>query len=264
MTKSRFNTVFREKKPLIGMVHLSSLPGHASYGGMGVLVDKALTELKILEAAGYAGALVENTDIPGFVGASLQTKRAMEEVVKKLVKHSLIPVGVEIIYDMPATIEVAYNASAKFVRLDVFVDDVETRWGVVQSEAGKIQKMRGELGNGKLVMLTDIHVKHTKLISRKTLKQSTLEAVKYGSDAVIVTGDWTGVEPDIGEIKLVKSVLKDDLPVLMGSGLSIDNVEKLFAIADGGIVGTSIKSGGQLDYLKARELVDKVKTIVGG
>lgn len=256
-----FSILFPSQKPLIGMIHLPDLPGGQSYLGVSALVEKALIDLDTLQKAGFNSVMVENFEKPGFVGATENLKNIFLEVVKAVVKKATVPVGMEIIYDMPATIKVAYLAGAKFVRLDVFVDDVETRWGKVKSEAKKIQSMRDKLGNGKLVLLTDIHVKHAKLLSEKTLEESALEAITYGSDGIIITGNWTGLEPDIEEIRQVKSIVRDNLPVLVGSGLNISNIQKLISLADGAIVGTSIKTGKYVDYEKARTLVKFVQKL---
>lgn len=253
-----FSILFPDKKPLIGMIHLPDLPGGRGYLGVSALVEKALIDLDTLQKAGFNGVMVENFEEPGFIGATKDLKKVFLKVVKAVVEKASVPVGMEIIYDMTATIEVAYQAGAKFVRLDVFVDDVETRWGKIKSEANRIQSMRDKLGDGKLVMLTDIHVKHARLLSKKTLEESALEAITYGSDGIIITGSWTGLEPDIEEIRQVKSIVRDNLPVLVGSGLNIDNIQKLISLADGAIVGTSIKTGDYVDYKKAKTLVKNV------
>lgn len=242
------------------MIHLPPLPGYPGFQSMSQVVNKAFIGLKRLTIAGFDGALVENTDSPGFVTAPKQIKDSIKLVVEKLVRHSQIPVGMEIIYDMPATIEIACAVSAQFVRLDVFVDDVETRWGKIMSEARRIQNLRDRLDKN-LVMLTDIHVKHAKLISKKTVIESATDAKRYGSDGIIITGNWSGIEPDINDIICVKRELKNDLPVLVGSGLNVNNAKKLLSAADGAIVGKSIKSETFIDRTKASKLLDRVREI---
>lgn len=251
-----FFQLFASKKPLIGMIHLSDLPGGPNYLGENILIKNALRELDTLQKAGFDGVIVENFEEPGFISANYDIKNVFLKIVKAVVNKSSIPVGMEIIYDMPATIEIAYEANAKFVRLDVFVDDVETRFGKIIADPKKLQTMKNELGDGKLIILTDIHVKHAKLLNNKTLTESALEAIHYGSDGIIITGSWTGIEPNIKEIQLIKSIAENRLPILVGSGLNINNIHKLILLSDGAIVGTSIKTGGYVDYKKAKALVD--------
>lgn len=254
----KFNELFRSKKPLIGMIHLPALPGYSSHPGMDKLVDKALKDLKTLEAAGFDGALVENdNDQPHQIGVNSAIKKAFSEVMAQLIKAAKIPVGMEIIYDMSATLEVASEVGAKFVRFDVFVDNVETEWGKIPSQANELLALKKKLGAADILFLTDIQVKHAKMLDKKTIKLSALEAISQHSDALIVTGVWTGNAPELKECKDVKEIA-DGTPVLIGSGLDEENAEQLLNIVDGAIVGTSIKTDEFIDLIKAKKLVKLV------
>ncbi|MFA6707917.1 MAG: BtpA/SgcQ family protein, partial [Sphaerochaetaceae bacterium] len=60
---SQFSTVFNHKKPIIGMVHVKALPGTPLYdrtGGMQHIIDAALRDVEILDAAGIDGIQLEN------------------------------------------------------------------------------------------------------------------------------------------------------------------------------------------------------------
>ena len=70
------------------------------------------------------------------------------------------------------------------------------------------------------------------------------ETVHRGlADAIIVTGPATGMPAAIEEVAKVKGMLPD-VPVLIGSGVDEGNVERFLALADGVIVGTSLKVDG--------------------
>jgi predicted TIM-barrel enzyme len=62
-----------------------------------------------------------------------------------------------------------------------------------------------------------------------------------GADALIVTGVSTGCEAHIEDVARVRPA---NLPVIIGSGITVDNAAKFGAAADGLIVGTSIKIDG--------------------
>jgi uncharacterized protein len=55
------------------------------------------------------------------------------------------------------------------------------------------------------------------------------------------------------------------VPVLANTGVSVENIEQLLAIADGAIVGTSFKIDGHIwnpvDPERARRLVERVHAI---
>lgn len=256
-----FTQLFTNKKPVIGMIHLAPLPGYPKHRGMESVIKKALTDLETLQKADFDGVLVENdNDQPHQIGVYKVIIESFSEVIKQLLKHAEIPVGMEIIYDMLATIKVAHMVRAHFVRLDVFVDNVETQWGKIPAQAKELTTLKKNLVAENLVLLTDIQVKHAQMVDKKTLEQSAKEAIEYSSDALIITGDWTGHAPSIKDCQKVKKV-NNKTPVLVGSGLNQDNIKDLFQYADGAIVGTSIKTGEFVDIKKAKQLIKIVKEI---
>ena len=61
-------------------------------------------------------------------------------------------------------------------------------------------------------------------------------------DAVIVTGFDTGMPPTVERIEECRGGIS--LPILLGSGLTCENARQLLAHADGAIVGSYFKEGG--------------------
>ncbi len=68
-----------------------------------------------------------------------------------------------------------------------------------------------------IMILADIQVKHTNVVTPVPIKQSALNAVACGADAVIVTGSTTGESTPIEMIKEVKKIVS--IPVIVGSGI---------------------------------------------
>lgn len=260
--KSMFHKLSKNHKPLIGMIHLPALPGYTKHPGMKSVIDKALTDLETLQKASYDGILVENdNDQPHQIGVSQTIAQAFAKVMEAILREAKIPVGMEIIYDMLKTIEIAHKVGAQFVRLDVFVDDVETKWGMIKAQAKEIVRLRGNLDANRLLLLTDIHVKHAKLLKEKSLALSAKEAMGNGSDGLIITGMWTGKEPPVRDLRIARKIAAGKIPVLVGSGFSERNAKTLLKFADGAIVGTSIKTGEYVDLKKAQQLVEIVREI---
>lgn len=256
-----FKKLFPIKKPLIGMIHLPPLPGYPTYPGMDEVIRKALTDLKGLEQAGFDGVLVENdNDQPHRIKVSKGVKQAFKKVMQELVRNTSIPVGMEIIYDMKSTLDVAKECHASFVRFDVFVDSVKTKWGIIQAQADELMGIKKQLGAKNIVVLVDVQVKHATLVEKKPLVQSVLDSVHAGADGLIVTGNWTG-QPPTQEDCLQMEAVAGDVPVLIGSGLNDQNAEKLLSFVDGAIVGTSIKTGEYIDVQKAKKLLFLVKKV---
>ena len=149
-------------------------------------------------------------------------RTAFAEVVRALLAAAKVPVGMQILYDMLATVEVAHEVGARFVRLDVFADDVETRWGFVPASAAAVAARRRRSDARPLVLLTDVHVKHARTLGNRSVRQSAAEAAVRGSDALVVTGDRTGTPPTAEDCLEAKAAA-GSLPVVVGSGLTADN-----------------------------------------
>ncbi|MDZ7344564.1 MAG: tryptophan synthase subunit alpha, partial [candidate division KSB1 bacterium] len=81
------------------------------------------------------------------------------------------------------------------------------------------------------------------------------------AEAIIVSGTGSGKPVDLQFLREVKK-LAGDRPVLIGSGLNLENAAELLAVADGAIVGSAIKIEGKIHHrveeTKARKLVEAV------
>lgn len=244
------------------MIHLPSMPGYTTHISMDHVIESALTDLVTLQEAGFSGALVENdNDQPHTIGVTDKISSAFQMVMEEIIKKAKIPVGMEIIYDMEKTLRVAHAVKSPFIRLDVFVDSVETKWGIIKARSKELMEFKASLGANDLVVIADIQVKHAKMLENKLLEQSAKDAVDAGADALIVTGDWTGQPPTIADCKAVKEGASNT-PVLIGSGFEADNARELLSIVDGAIVGTSIKTGQAVDPVKAKRLVTFVSSLL--
>jgi predicted TIM-barrel enzyme len=85
----------------------------------------------------------------------------------------------------------------------------------------------------------------------------------YLADVVIITGEMTGIPPKLEEVKRVKELVK--CPVLVGSGMRKDNIAEFLKYADGAIVGTSLKVGGDtknpVDVARVKALIEEAKKL---
>ena len=86
------------------------------------------------------------------------------------------------------------------------------------------------------------------------------ETVSRGlADAIIMTGDATGLSINVEDLKRVKSYIYET-PVLIGSGVTIENAWDMLENSDGIIVGTGIKAEGittnTVDQDRVCELVE--------
>lgn len=250
---------------LIGMIHLPALPGYESHPGMDEVINKALFDLKSLQEGGVDAVLVENEgDKPHQVEVGPEIISSMTLVMKRIVRESKIFVGVEVLLNDPkASLAIAKNTGADFIRTDYFVDKMTRKeyGGEMKINPKELLDYRNKIGGDKIKIFTDIQVKHaTMLETNKSISKSAREAIREGSDGLIITGNFTGEEPELINLIEVNNVV-GSFPVLVGSGFSKDNANTLLRHVGGAIVGTSIKDGNKVSKSKVIDLTKVVRNI---
>lgn len=257
--------LFSHPRPIIGMVHLLPLPGAPRFGG-GIedVYRRACREAEILVDVGVDGMIVENFgDSPYRIGEPDPPQLALMAGVTRQIRARVdVPIGVNVQFNAwHAEISLAYACRADFVRVEVFVDTVVTAQGLVLPCSAQIVRYRQALGADDVYLFCDIQVKHSTNLIDKPLAKSGEEAVAAGADALIVTGAATGKATPLDAVVEVKKVV--DIPVLVGSGTTAENVGGVLRVADGAIVGSALKEGGKASNRvsadAARELVEAAR-----
>ncbi|MCC7442577.1 MAG: BtpA/SgcQ family protein [Bdellovibrionales bacterium] len=247
---------------IVGVIHLPPLPHFRGSRGLESVIEKALRDQRALEDGGVHGILVENEeDQPHEVTASAPTVAAMTRVALELVRASrrAIP-GVEILLNDPkASIAAARAAGARFVRTDYFVDRMERPeyGGEMAIDPNGLMGFRDRIGASGIAVFADIQVKYARMIEPRPLAESARLAAEHHADAIVVTGTKTGEPPSLDDVRQAKAGA-GKVPVWLGSGLDEHNAEELMSLADGAIVGTSLKTGAYVDPVKTRRLMEAV------
>ncbi len=247
---------FDNKKPIIGMVHCLALPGTPNFcGDMKKVTSQAVEDAITLEKAGMDAIIIENMGDATF-GTTLDIEQscALAAISAVVAQNVSIPIGIDAaMNDYATAFSIAKAVDADFIRIPVFVDTVEFFGGIIQPCAREALKFRKNLDATHVKILADIQVKHTHmLLPHVTVEDSAKAAEACGADAIIVTGTHIGAETPIEMIKRVKQVTK--LPVIAGSGVKTANIKEQMKIADGAIVGSSLKVGGILENPISLEL----------
>lgn len=257
---SLFFNLFKQKKPLIGMVHLPPLPGYKGFPGMDALITHVEAEVRLLEELGYDGVLIENEyDQPHQILAAPETLAAMAILTRCAVRTAKsIVVGTEILLNDPkASLAAAFTGGASFIRTDYFVDRMlrPEYGGEMHIDPEGLIAYRRRIGAEQIAIMADIQVKYATMIRPRPISESANEAKDKGADAVIVSGNLTGVAPDLTDLNQASKAVPN-YPILIGSGLNSDNIEKVLAVATGAIVGTGIMdSVGRIVKAKAAHLI---------
>ncbi|MFT4883484.1 MAG: membrane complex biogenesis BtpA family protein [Natronomonas sp.] len=245
-------TTFGTPSPVIGMVHLSPLPGAPNAdGSLDAVVEAAVGDAEALEAGGVDGLIVENfgdapfypDDVPKHtVAAMTRATRAVAEAVS-------LPVGVNVLRnDAEAALSVAAAAGGEFVRVNVHTGARVTDQGVIEGRTHETMRLRERL-DADLRVFADIDVKHSAPLTEGSIRRELADARERGlADAVIVSGAATGEAvgtPALAGAVEARDSLDLDVPILVGSGVDADSVADYLAEADGVIVGTALKDGGE-------------------
>jgi len=232
------------KKTIIGAIHFPPMPGYPEYPGFEVALSNAISDLKAFEDGGVDEIIIENNyDIP-------HKEKIDEKVIKEMTSLGLalknltkLPIGVSVLWnDYTSAFRIAKAIGGTFIRIPVFVDAVETSYGIMEGNPAEVLKTRGALDCEDIKIYADIHVKHATLLSGLSLEESAMEAIRNHADALIITGKWTGDMPDADELKRVHTAV-GNFPIICGSGVNCNNIKSLFKYADGAIVSTSLKKG---------------------
>lgn len=247
------------------MVHCLPLPGTAEYAGdCEAIFAQAVQDARTLEQAGVDAVIVENMgDGPFAVKMDTAQTAALAIAAAKVRETVKIPVGVDAAFcDYEASLSIAHICGCQFVRIPVFVDTVEFYGGLITPCARECMLYRKNLGAKDIMVLADIQVKHTNmLLPHVKIEQSAKNAADCGADAVIVTGSLIGQETPIEMIARVKKVVK--IPVIAGSGVNAENIDAQLQVADGAVIGSSLKQGGILSNPIDGALVKQVLAGLG-
>jgi uncharacterized protein len=256
-------------KLLVGMIHLPPLPGApGSRETLGAIEDRALEEARALLDAGFEAAMVENFgDAPFFKERVEAVTVASMTRIAAAIRRELpaLTLGVNVLRnDALSALSVAAAVEAAFIRVNVHVGATATDQGIVEGRAAETLRARRSLGASDAVAIwADVHVKHGKSLAHASITDEAEDAVERGcADALIVSGRATGVTASPDELRRVKA-LELGVPVLVGSGITEDNAKSYLEVADGVIVGTSLKQGGRttspIDPERARRFVERAR-----
>lgn len=256
-----YNNFYGLKKQfIIGMVHCLPLPGTKDFqNNMDKIKEQAINDALTLEKAGCDAIMVENMG-DGPFQAKLDTEQSTAlAAIAALIKEKVsIPLGIDAAFnDYQTSISIAKAIGASFVRIPVFVDTVMFYGGTLYPCAREAMLYRKKLLAEDILILADIQVKHTFMENPNiTLEDSAKQAASCGADGIIVTGSSIGTETPLEMIERVKKVVK--IPVIAGSGVKAENINQQLIVADGAIIGSSLKELGIISNPISYELTKKV------
>ena len=235
---------FDAARPVVGMVHLPPLPGAPGGDDLDGVVERAVADAETLAAGGVDGVVVENLgdapyhpeDVPKHTVAGMtRATRAVVEAVDR-------PVGVN-------------------VHVGARVADQ----GLLEGRAHETLRLRDRL-DADVAVWADVDVKHSPPLGERSVRGTVRDACERGlADAVVVSGPATGrttAESTLAAAVDARDAVAPETPVVVGSGVTADDTA-LLSTADGAIVGTALKEGGEttapVDERRVTEVVEALR-----
>jgi membrane complex biogenesis BtpA family protein len=247
------SALFATAKPVIGMVHLWPLPGAPGYAGYGMdtIVEHALRDADALAAGGCHGLIVENMwDIPFRAGPHIQPESiAAHAVAAAKVREAFpeLPLGINLVHNGGvALLGIAVATGASFIRVCMFTGaGVWDAGSWDEGCAADLLRRRKELDAEHIKLFADVDKKHSVRFPGIDLATHIEWTRFFGADGLIISGRMTGDAPDVAKVCEARR-LAGDTPILIGSGATEANIGAFMEVADGVIVGSSVKQGGEI------------------
>jgi membrane complex biogenesis BtpA family protein len=244
---AKFRQVFGVGKPVIAMVHFGALPGsplHDSERGVDGLVDGVIRDIDALQRAGFDALMFGNeNDRPYEFAVDTASTATMAYVIGRVQTRVKLPFGVNVLWDPMSSIALAAATGAAFVR-EIFTGTYASDMGPWTPDAGKAMRYRDRLHRSDLALLYNVSAEFAYSLDQRPLPDRARSAV-FSSipDAILVSGQITGEAASMSDLEAVKKALPDT-PVLANTGVKHATVADVLAIADGCIVGSSLKIDG--------------------
>jgi uncharacterized protein len=259
--------IFGTVKPVIAMVHFPGLPGrprHDRKAGRALLLDSVGRDLEVLQDAGVDAVLFCNeADIPYQLTVGPEIPAAMAAVIGELRPSIRVPFGVNILWDARASLAVARATGASFIR-EVLTGVYESDIGVISPSLGDLAGYREAIGASDVALFGNITPEFSSSLGTRTVAERARSASFLGLDAILISGPEAGVPFAMSDLRAAKEAVPQT-PVLANTGVRADRLAEILAVADGVIVGTSLKVDGitwnPVDPDRARNFVDTARNI---
>ncbi|MCP5156179.1 MAG: BtpA/SgcQ family protein [Ectothiorhodospiraceae bacterium] len=258
--------LFGVTKPVIAMAHLPALPGTPRYDpalGVDGMVERVRADLRHLLAGGVDAVMFCNEDDrPYSLRAGLESVSVMTRVVTEL-RPSDRPFGVDFLWDPMAPMAIAKATGAAFIR-EVVTGVYESDMGLWAPDAAELYRYRARIDAQSVRVLANITPEFASpLGSRSVADRARSAAVSSLVDAILIAGPMAGAAPERSAIEEAKAAVGDAVPVLLNTGARAETIADFLTVADGVIVGSSLKVDGKtwnpVDPARVRAFMDAVR-----
>lgn len=270
MTTSVLNQLFPVPKPIIAMAHFSPLPGTPLYDprlGVEGIIQRMREDIDKLITGGVDGILFCNEgDRPYALHADFEAVAVMTRVITELAPRDR-PFGVDFLWDAKAPLAIAKATGAQFVRA-VFTGVYESDMGLWQPDAAAMLRYRRQIDADQVRVFYNLTPEFASPLGTRSIGQRARSAVVSSlADAILVSGPMAGSEPELSWLREAKAAAGERVPVLLNTGAKPENIAAFLQVADGVIVGSSLKVDGYtwnpVDAARVKTFVAAVREVRG-
>ena len=253
------------RKVFIGVVHLKPLPGAPRHRQkITDIIKCAVADAVAYERGGAHAVFIENFgDVPftktNVAPETIAAMAAAGCAVRAAVK---LPIGFNVLRnDARAALALCAACGGDFLRVNVHSGAMITDQGIIEGDAYHTLRYREAIAP-RAQIYADVHVKHAVPLGDWSLEDAANDTLERGlADALIVSGVGTGKAADIDDVERVRAACSHT-KILLGSGVNVGNVKDFLRIADGVIVGSSLKKDGKLaNPVDARRVAALVRVV---
>ncbi len=257
-----------KSKAIIAMAHIGALPGTPLYdadGGMAKLIDDVGRDVENLQAGGVDAIMFGNeNDRPYKLAAPAEGIAGMTAVVAAVKPMLKVPFGVNYLWDPCASVAIAAATGASFAR-EIFTGVFASDMGLWEPRCAEALRLRRNLGRQDLKLLFNINAEFAASLDTRPIELRARSAVFSSlADAILVSGALTGQIADASELRIVCQTIQT-VPVFANTGVTIDNVKDVLAVADGCVVGTHFKVDGDtwnaVDGARVKRFMEMVDSL---
>jgi membrane complex biogenesis BtpA family protein len=263
--------IFGHERAVIAMVHFPPLPGTPLYDdreSLRPILDRVLHDVEALQAGGVDGLMFCNeNDRPYVMQADPVVVAVMARVIGEILPTIKVPFGVDVLWDPVAAIAIAKATGGQWVR-EVFTGIYASDMGLWDTRCGEALRYRKQIDAGHIRLLFNICAEFAAPLGGRDVAD-VARSVAFSSlpDALCVSGSMTGSTVDLNDLARVKAAVPG-MVVLANTGTTAANIAEQLSVADGAVVGTSLKRDGvtwnPVDVARVRAFMAAVKAARGG
>lgn len=226
--------------PVIAMLHLK--------GNGSEKLERARKEIEIYKNAGVDAVLVEN-----YFGSTQDCINTLDMLKRE---YSDIKYGVNILGNWKESFRLAKEYNATFIQIDSVCGHLTPQEDMEYAE----ELIEYKRIFPDICVLGGVRFKYQPVLSGRSLEED-LQLGMQRCDAIVATGDGTGVDSPNRKLVTFKNIL-GDFPLIVGAGVTEQTIYEKFNFTDGAIVGIWFKEKHEASGEVCSKYVEKFMRVI--